>query len=162
VINVDRERDPVPHRDQEIGADGDLLPASIQRPEISHEYVTPFSRRLVKLLAVAVQRREERGRLERGVPRVAEFPGDTGERGVRRVGFPQALSQTPAGDVSDAGLDVQALLNGGLSLLAVEFDAIGHAGGRAVRVPQIQVPRADLVTQVPQAGAVGGRVSSMT
>src|SRR3954452_7089088 len=97
------------------------------------------------LRAVAVQRREERRRLERGVAGVAELLGGTGERGVRRVRLLQAGLQAAAGGRGDPALDSEALLDGLPGLRGVEFDAVRRAVGAAVRVPEVQVPRTDLV-----------------
>ena len=55
----------------------------------------------------------------------SRVPRPPGERGVRRVGLLQTVRQVPAGDVADAGLVVQALLERPLSLLAAELDAVG-------------------------------------
>ena len=103
---------------------------------------------LVQLL-VAVHRREERGRFERGVAGVAEFLGDTGERRVRRVGLLDPVPEVPGGCVGDARLDVQAPSERFPRLLAVELDrpaapiveaalanglVIGSAGERVLRL----------------------------
>src|SRR6476646_9479158 len=88
---------------------------------------------VLELPAVAVQGREERGWFERGGAGVAELAGD-------------------------ADLDVQAPLERLLRLLAVELDAVGHPVGRAVGMPEVQVPRTDDVAQVLEARTVGVRV----